>query len=240
MTKGIDVSKWNGVINFDAVKDSGIDFVIIRAGYGKESWQKDPYFESNYEGAKKAGLKVGAYWYSYADSIEEAKKEASACLFVLDGRKFDLPVYYDVEESKQFNKGKNFIDSIITVFCDIIGSAGFTPGLYMSASPLKTHVSEAVRTKYEIWVAQYNVRCSYTGEYSIWQYSPKGSVPGINGQVDMNYGYKDFCSTEKTVDELSREVIAGKWGNGQDRKNRLTAAGYNYRAVQDRVNEILR
>ena len=161
-------------------------------------------------------------------------------MFVLDGRKFDLPVYYDVEESRQFNKGRNFIDSIITVFCDIIGSAGYTPGLYMSASPLKSHVSEAVRNKYEIWVAQYNNHCTYTGEYGIWQYSPRGSVPGINGQVDMNYGYKDFCSTEKNVDELAREVIAGKWGNGQDRKNRLTAAGYNYRAVQDRVNEILR
>ena len=241
--KGIDVSKWQGVIDFNAVKKSGIEFVIIRAGFGKEKSQKDPYFDVNYEAANKVGLKVGAYWYSYAETIEEAKKEASACLFVLDGKHMDLPVYFDVEERRQFDKGRNFVDSIITVFCTIIGDAGYIPGIYTSTSPLQSFVSESVRSKYTVWVAQYNTRCTYDGEYGIWQYSSKGSVPGIKGNVDMNICYKDFevpLEEKKTVDELAREVIAGKWGNGADRKRRLAAAGYDYKKVQGKVNEMLR
>ena len=241
--RGIDVSKWQGVIDFDAVRDSGIEFVIIRAGYGKEAWQKDAYFERNYKNAKAAGLKVGAYWYSYAETIEEGKKEAATCLSVLNGRHFDLPVYFDVEEQRQFDKGRNFVDSLITVFCSAIGDAGFIPGIYMSTSPLTAYVSESVRARYTIWVAQYNSKCTYDGEYGIWQYSSKGVVPGVKGMVDMNICYRSFevpLEERKDVTELAREVIAGKWGNGQDRMNRLTEAGYNYRAVQDRVNEILR
>lgn len=241
--KGIDVSKWQGVIDFDAVSKSGIDFVIIRAGYGRLASQKDAYFERNYKNAKAVGLKVGAYWYSYAETVEEGKLEAAACLDVLDGRHMDLPVYFDVEEKRQFDKGRNFVDSLVTVFCSAIGDAGYIPGLYMSTCPLMAYVSESVRSRYTIWVAQYNVKCTYDGEYGIWQYSSKGSVPGIKGNVDMNICYKEFdtpLEERKTVDELAREVIAGKWGNGQDRKNRLAAAGYDYKAVQGKVNEMLR
>lgn len=241
--KGIDVSKWQGVIDFDAVSKSGIDFVIIRAGYGKETWQKDPYFERNYKNAVLAGLKVGAYWYSYAETIEEAKKEAAACLECIGGKHMDLPVYFDVEEQRQFDKGRNFIDSIITVFCSAVGDAGYIPGIYMSTYPLMAYVSESVRTRYTVWVAQYNTRCTYDGDYGIWQYSSKGVVPGIKGYVDMNICYKSFevpLEERKTVNELAREVIAGKWGNGAERKRRLEQAGYGYRQVQDEVNRLLR
>ena len=135
------------------------------------------------------------------------------------------------------------MDSLITVFCSAIGDAGYIPGIYMSTSPLQAYVSESVRSRYTVWVAQYNARCTYDGEYGIWQYSSKGSVPGIRGMVDMNIRYKDFelpLEERKTVEELAREVIAGKWGNGQDRKKRLAAAGYDYKAVQGKVNEMLR
>ena len=246
--KGIDVSKWQGVVDYEAVRNSGIEFVIIRAGFGKEKSQKDSCFERNYEKARAAGLKVGAYWYSYAETVEEAKREATACLSVIDGKKFDLPVYFDVEEHRQFAKGRNFVDSIITVFCDSLKGAGFTPGIYMSTSPLMAYVSESVRAKYTVWVAQYNVRCTYDGKYGIWQYSSKGSVPGVRGCVDMNICYEDFGAEaeaevkepRKTVDELAREVIAGKWGNGSKRKRLLAEAGYDYAKVQERVNALLR
>ena len=238
MIKGIDVSKWNGIIDFDAVKNVGIDFVIIRAGYGKEVSQKDPRFDYNYQNAKRVGLKVGAYWYSYAESIEDAKKEASACLKAISGCDFDLPVYYDVEEKSQFDKGRNFCDAIITVFCEVVGEK-FTPGLYMSASPLKTHVSDFVRDKYDVWVAQYAPVCTYSGPYSIWQYSSKGNVTGIYGAVDMNYYYKELEPqpepepVSEAIHLLAKEVISGKWGNGKDRKENI------YKAVQAEVNKIL-
>ena len=241
MKLGIDVSKWNGVIDFNQVKKSGIDYVIIRAGYGREKWQKDAFFDINYDKAKQAGLKIGVYWYSYSETIEDAKLEASACLFVLNGRKIDLPVYFDVEEKRQFDKGRNFCDSIIDVFCSAIEEGGYTPGLYMSASPLKSHVSNYIKNKYDIWVAQYNTKCSYSGVYSIWQYSAKGTVPGINGPVDMNYIYKEYNTEPEPEPEpiseaihlLAEEVIAGKWGNGKNRKE------YIYKAVQAEVNKIL-
>ncbi len=160
---------------------------------------------------------------------------------------------FDVEGSSQFNKGKTFIDSIVTAFCSEMEKVGYYAGLYMSASPLKTHVSESVRSRYTIWVAQYNSKCTYEGAYGIWQYSSKGNVPGVSGNCDMNESYQDFPAIiekaglngyakggGKTVDEIAREVLDGKWGNGDDRKNRITAAGYDYKVVQRKVNELLR
>ncbi len=251
--KGIDVSKWQKDVDFKKAKASGIQFAIIRAGYGKEVSQKDPYFEKNYEKAKAAGLPVGAYWYSYADSVDAALKEAKACISVLKGKQFELPIYFDVEEKRQFAKGQKFIDSIISVFCEALEQEGYFAGLYMSASPLKTHVSEAVRNRYTIWVAQYNTKCTYAGEYGIWQYSSKGSVPGVSGNCDMNECYKDFPSiikkggfngytkgTTKTVDDIAREIIDGKWGNGEERRRKLASAGYDYAKVQAKVNQLLK
>ena len=108
MIRGIDVSKWQGNINFQKVKDSGISFVIIRAGYGKLPSQKDKCFEENYCKAKASGLDVGVYWYSYAMSVDEAREEAKACLSVIKGKQFEFPVYFDLEEQKQFSKGRTF------------------------------------------------------------------------------------------------------------------------------------
>lgn len=258
MMRGIDVSKWQKKVDFNKAKDSGIGFAILRAGYGKEVKQKDVYFDANYNAAKAAGLPVGAYWYSYAKTIEDAKKEAQACISVLKGKQFEFPIYYDVEEQSQFAKGKNFIDSIITVFCDALESAGYYVGLYMSASPLKTYVSDSIKKRYSIWVAQYRITCTYDGEFSIWQYSSKGKVPGISGNCDMNECYTDFPTIivnngfngflkktdsvprKKTLDEIAGEVIDGKWGNGSERRKRIKEAGYDYDAVRRRVNAMLK
>lgn len=256
--KGIDVSKWQGAIDFAKVKENGIDFVILRAGYGKEISQKDPYFEQNYAEAKAVGLYVGAYWHSYAESVEAAEKEADTCITVIKGKQFELPIYYDVEEKKQFAKGKSFCDSIITAFCNVLEAEGYYAGLYMSTYYLNNYVSESVRKRYTIWVAQYASQCTYKGKYGIWQYSSTGSIPGVNGNCDMDECYIDFpaaitkggfngyteesvsAPVEKTVEELAREVIDGKWGNGTDRRDRLTAAGYDYTVVQELVNKLLK
>ena len=259
MIKGIDVSTWQGNINFAKVKASGVDFVIIRAGYGKLTSQKDNCFEQNYKGAKAAGLDVGVYWYSYADSIVSAKQEAQACLSVIKGKKFEYPIYFDLEEQSQFASGGAFCDSIIKAFCSEVENAGYYAGLYCSTSPLNSYISKEVASRYALWVAQYYSRCTYTkSEYGIWQYSSTGRVNGICGDVDMDYCYKDYPSIikkggyngyskgsssksaeiKKTVDELAKEVWDGKWGSGDERRKKLTAAGYDYDVVQKRVNEM--
>ena len=271
MIKGIDVSSWQGNIDFAKVKASGIDFVIIRAGYGRETRQNDNCFELNYRNAKAAGLDVGAYWYSYADSAEDAVKEARACMEVIKGKKFEYPIYFDLEEQSQFAKGKNFCDSVIKAFCGELEKNGYLAGLYCSTYYLNNYISNAVAGKYALWVAQYNYRCTYTAnKYGILQYSSEGRINGISGNVDMDYCYTDYpaivknggyngykkaakktTATEKkttstattvkkkTVDELAKEVIAGKWAAGDERKQKLTAAGYDYNAVQKRVNELM-
>ena len=272
MIKGIDVSSWQGNIDFAKVKASGIDFVIIRAGYGREKRQNDNCFELNYRNAKAAGLNVGAYWYSYADSAEDAVKEARACMEVIKGKKFEYPIYFDLEEQSQFAKGRNFCDSVIKAFCGELEKNGYLAGLYCSTYYLNNYISNAVAGKYALWVAQYNYRCTYTAnKYGIWQYSSEGRINGISGNVDMDYCYTDYqnivknggyngykkttakktTATEKkttstattvkkkTVDELAKEVIAGKWAAGDERKQKLTAAGYDYSKVQARVNELM-
>lgn len=188
--KGIDISTFQGNnIDFNKVKKSGIDFVIIRAGYGREASQKDDCFEINYKNAKAAGLKVGAYWYSYAVSVEDAKTEADTCSSIIKGKTFDLPVFMDLEEQSQFNKGKDFCSSIVIAFCDRMIKNGYRTGLYNSTYYLERYFSDAVINNYTLWVAQYYKECQYEGKYAIWQYSDSGVVPGISGRVDMNYLY---------------------------------------------------
>lgn len=255
--KGIDVSTWQGNINFNKVKADGIDFVIIRAGYGVGN--KDRWFEENYRKAKAAGLNVGAYWYSYASSIDGVIREARSCMSVLKGKQFEYPVYYDIEERSQLNRGMNFCSSLIRNFCNELEKNGYFAGFYMSLSHALNYASSDVRNRYAFWVAQWSSSCDYKGQYGLWQYSSNGSVSGIGGRCDMDYSYVDYPSIiksggfngykggskptpkpkVKTVDELADEVLAGKWGNGNDRYNRLTNAGYNYDKVQARVNEKL-
>ena len=194
MTKnGIDVSEWQGVIDWEAVKASGkVDFAILRIGYGRYTSQIDKQFERNYSECKRLGIPCGAYWYSYATSKDEATEEADACLDILNGKKFEYPVYYDVEESKTLNSGK--VDDIIYTFGKALETSGFYAGLYMSRIPLNSYVSAKMRERFTLWVAEYGSKCNYTGSYGMWQKSSGGSVAGISGKVDLNECYKDFPS----------------------------------------------
>lgn len=189
---GIDVSKHQGEIDFSKVKEDGVKFVIIRAGYGKLLKQKDPLFEKNYINAKACGLNVGVYWYSYAASEEDAKAEADVCLKVIEGKQFEYPVFFDLEEKKQLSKGKPFCSSLVNAFCNKVENAGYFTGLYMSRSPLHTCIEPEIASKYTLWVAEYNNRCSYDGSIGMWQYSNKGRVNGISGNVDLDYAYVDY------------------------------------------------
>lgn len=236
----IDVSYWNGDVDFKRVKNSGIEAVIIRAGYGRSATQEDTLFQQNYKNAKAAGLKVGAYWYSYADSLNAASLEAKACLEVLDDKTFDMPVYYDLEESKASALGKRTLTSMANTFCEAIAKAGHKPGVYANLNWFRNYLDyDELKNKYSIWLAQYNVE-NYLN-CDIWQNSCTGNIPGVDGNCDTNVIFNNavFGDVKKSVEEIAKEVLAGKWGNGVARQTALTKAGYDYDEVQAEVNKML-
>lgn len=241
--KVIDVSKHQGKIEWEKVKGH-IDGAIIRCGYGSDSInQDDIQFKANVEGCLKHGIPFGVYIYSYAKTLEGARDEAEHVLRLVKPYKDKLsyPVYYDLEEA---GTEAGAVERAI-VFGDIIEAEGLWCGIYANQYWWKTYLKNRL-DRFTKWVAKYsyNKPSGISGKYDIWQYSSKGSIPGIKGFVDMNICYRDFPSeirpvAKKTNSEIAHEVIGGLWGNGEDRKKRLKAAGYDPAAIQAIVNSLL-
>lgn len=189
--KCIDLSEWNGNIDFNKVKKSGVTCVILRAGYGKDPNQEDNEFQKYYKQAKAAGLNVGAYWYSYATSVDAAKAEVRNCMKTIQGKEFDLPVFLDVEEYRQAVLPRRTLTDIISTFCDGIKSNGFESGLYSAKSMLvDSAYPDELASKYLIWMAAPNNSYNELPAFvDIHQYSWNGKVDGIRGDVDLNYIY---------------------------------------------------
>ena len=222
--KCIDVSSWQSGINFYQVKADGIGAAIIRSGYGRETSQKDSRFEEHYRGAKAAGLKIGSYWYSYAKSVEDAKREAQACLSCIKDKRFDLPIYYDMEEASQKALGKATLTAMAIAFCDAVKAAGYRAGVYANPDWYLGYLDyQMLRAKYSIWLAHW--ANTHTLACDIWQYTDSGKVSGISGRVDMNL--------------IENERVIG--GNAPGKTPvavmmRMTAAeGYQNRAGQVKV-----
>lgn len=201
-TQGLDLSQWQGYnIDFNKVKAAGINFVILRAGFGKYISQKDPTFEGNYKRAKAAGLNVGAYWYSYAGSDPhmtnaqgeaDARQEAEVFKQAIKGKTFEMPLYFDLEEKAQFNRGAAYCSRITEIFNGVLEKAGYFAGLYISRAPLQQYVTASTASKYTLWIAEYNSKCNYGGGFDMWQNTSTFRVNGIGGNVDHNYCYRDF------------------------------------------------
>ncbi len=196
-TLGIDVSKWNGTIDWNAVKNSGISYVIIRCGYRGSSQGKlieDPKFESNIKGASAAGLKIGIYFFSQAVNEIEAVEEASMALEQIKGYTISYPVFIDVEASggRGDRIDKDTRTAVCRAFCQTIQKAGYTAGVYSNKTWLESKLDAASINGYKIWLAQYAASPTYSGRYDIWQYSPTGSISGISGNVDMNISYLGY------------------------------------------------
>ena len=189
VAKCIDVSTWQGSIDFNKVKSAGYDYVIIRAGYGKEKSQKDNMFETNYKKAKSAGLKVGAYWFSYAMSPSTATAEADACLSCIKGKKFELPVYYDMEYQPAMSTSNSNYTKMAVNFCNKLKSNGFKSGVYSSASVYDYLLNRKTlkNNGISIWNAEWYIKPSITCD--VWQYSDNGRINGISTNVDLNYIY---------------------------------------------------
>ena len=190
LAKGIDVSYAQGVIDWEKVKASGlVDFAILRAGYGKETSQIDDQFSRNYTACKQLGIPVGAYWYSYATTAAEAEQEANVCLQTIQGKQVEYPVAFDIEEARSLPQA----DALSTTFCTALENAGYYTAIYTFKSALESNFSAAVKNRYDIFLSHIGVQqTDYAGSYGLWQYSWTGCIPGISGDVDLDYAYKDY------------------------------------------------
>ena len=261
---GIDISVWQKGFNFDKAKEEGVEFVILRGAYSKT---KDKCFDVFYNQCKEKGLPVGAYHYSMAKTVKEAEDEAKLMLSILKGKQLEYPVYLDVEDKSQSKLGKDLLTSIIKTYCDALEKAGYYVGIYSTYAYLNsyTHIDELA--KYDKWIAQWSKKCTCKIDYGMWQFGGETNMIRSNkiaGVVcDQDYAYKDYPSiirnaglngfkkqqgtnTQptptkpiKSALDVAREVLEGKWGNGADRKKKLEDAGYDYNAVQSKVNELL-
>lgn len=195
---GIDVSKWNGNIDWNAVKNSGVSYAIIRCGYRGSSTGaliEDPKFRSNIKGAKAAGLKVGVYFFSQAVNEVEAVEEASMALSLASGYGLNYPIFLDVESSGGRGDGisKETRTAVCKAFCSTVQNSGVSAGIYANKTWFTEMINTGSLTGYKIWLAQYASAPTYTAtRYDMWQYSSKGKVSGINGNVDMNISYLNY------------------------------------------------
>ena len=196
--RGIDVSKYQGNIDWGAVAASGINFAIIRVGYrGSSSGAlvQDPYFKKNISGATKAGIKVGLYFFTQAVNEAEAVEEASMAMSLASGYKVTYPIFIDTESAsggRANGLSKSARTAVVKAFCQTVRNGGYKAGVYASKSWYANQLNASALNGYCIWVAQYNSSCTYSGKYDMWQYSSKGSVSGIKGNVDMNISYTGY------------------------------------------------
>lgn len=243
MLNGIDVSTYQGNINWEKAKTK-IDFAIIRCGYGSDiTKQDDVQYARNVAECERLNIPYAVYLYSYANTEAKIDSEVAHVLRLIGGHK-PFCVFIDMEDGTTAGLGKATLTTYAKRFCEAVKSRGYKVGVYANQNWFRNYLDvKALREcGYVIWCAKYaNQQPIIDADFDIWQYTSSGSVDGINGRVDMNRMYNDVrdvkAEVKKTIDELAKEVWQGKWGNGEERKKRLTEAGYDYNAVQKRVEE---
>lgn len=220
--KGIDISYFQGSPDFSKLK-SEVDFIILRAGYGKYASQKDSKFDSYYKECRDKGIPAGAYWFSYAKTESEARQEAKACLEVIKGKSFEYPIYFDVEGKALTTRAA--VTACCKAFCSELESAGYFAGVYISRSPAETYLDSSVTDRYAMWIAYYNKTCKFSGSYGMWQYSSTGKLGGISGNVDLDVCYKDYPSIIKKAG--LNNCASGGSSESSDKKKNL----YNVKII---------
>ena len=209
----VDISEFQQNIDFNKMKNDGIKAVIIRAGYGRETSQKDNMFESHFRNAKNANLKIGVYWYSYADSVNDAEKEARACLECIKGKSLDMPVYYDLEDYSMIKLGKTKLTAIAERFCETIKKSNYRAGVYANLNWFNNCLDyDELKRKYSIWLAQYNSVNELSCD--IWQNSSTGRVSGYGKNIDTNIIFNENVFENVKVEKptLTYRVYAdGHW-----------------------------
>lgn len=262
---GLDISKHNGTLDFNAIKKAGNSFVIIRAGYGKDISQKDPKFEEYYKHARAVGLDVGVYWYSYAMNASDAKKEARVCLEAIKGKQFEYPVYIDMEDADHYKAERGMpsndtLCDICEVFCEELEKAGYYAGIYASESWFNGKLKN-VSKSYDKWLANWGdnddllENDELKTSYRIHQYTSMYKIgskrfdrnvvysfdyPKVIEEAGLN-GFKKGSTPSKPTTpqgstlDLAYEVMLGNYGSGDAREKAL---GSRYDEVQDFINHI--
>lgn len=202
----VDISEFQQGINFNKMKNDGIKAVIIRAGYGRKSSQKDSMFESHYKNAKSENMMIGVYWYSYADSVGDAEKEAKSCLECINNKSLDMPIYYDLEDNSQTKLGKAKLTEIAERFCETIKKSNYRAGVYANLNWFNNYLDyDKLKKKYSIWLAQYNsvneLNCD------IWQNSSTGRVSGYGKNIDTNIIFNESVFNSKKEDDKDKGKI---------------------------------
>ena len=255
MFKGIDVSVYQGDIDWDRVKPQ-IDFAILRMGLGDDiPSQDDAKFECNYAECVRLGIPFAVYFFSYAVNKAKVQSEIAHIKRLLEGKTINAPVYIDVENTRGLDwrtiSNADML-GIMQEFNAQLNALGYKMGIYSSRSAFwNEKMSDPWYDNVSKWVAEYGDKVNdFNRTYDIWQHTSKGAIDGINGNVDLDYAYVDYPALisgaakepekqVKTTAELANEVIAGAWGNGEERRQRLTAEGYNYDEVQAEVNRLM-
>lgn len=253
MKKGIDISYFQGNIDFKKVKADGIEFIIPRCGYGKSN--KDSKFSEYVAGALAAGIEVpGIYHFSYALNEENAREEArQAVKFAQEaGLPKETIIFFDLEYdsvdyAKRYavNLDKARCIAHTNAFCQEVQNHGYRTGIYANQDYLNRMYDDATIKKYIFWYANWNGGKTPSVKCAFHQWSEKGRVNGINGNVDMDYYYGGADApakkpmTPEEIEKVAKEVLDGKYGNGNERRSKLSLAGYDYSAVQNRVNELV-
>ena len=190
---GIDVSRYQGTINWSQVAAAGKDFVIVRVGSSNSGGlYVDPYFLQNVNGAHAAGLRVGAYYYTYARTQSAVANELSLFMNAMQGLQLEYPVFVDVEDSSLTSLGRSQLTNLVRYAMDILYQRKWYAGWYSYTNHINNYLNAAELSEYPLWVADYRSSLGYSGPYTMWQYSGSGSVRGISGACDLNRSYKDF------------------------------------------------
>lgn len=209
-TKGIDISRYQGAPDFAKLKGR-VGFVILQAGYGRYSSQKDAQFERSYAECKKHGIPVGAYWFGYAMTPADAAAEARACIEALRGKQFEYPIYYDMETDAQsghypFTTGRANCSAMADAFCSTLEEAGYFAGIYISRSPAQSYLTAEIWNKYALWLAEYGSKLNWSSTVGIWQNSSTGHFAGIplddkgrERNVDTDICYVDYPTIIKSA-----------------------------------------
>lgn len=248
--KGIDLSKWNGNIDFSAVVKDGVEFVLLREGYGHTT---DSMFHTYANQCMNRGIPIlGIYHFSYALTEAEAILEARKAVKNVKeaGLPDDTIIFFDYEyDSVRYAKDygykptKKTCTQFTKAFCEEVKAAGYRAGVYYNVDFEKNWYEKGFLENYIRWVADWRDDIQHP-EAAIHQYGSRGFINGITGNVDVDYYWPERVKMEvnsmSETERIAREVLAGKWGNGAIRRIRLTAAGYNYNKVQAEVNRILR
>ncbi|MDE6133166.1 MAG: glycoside hydrolase family 25 protein [Oscillospiraceae bacterium] len=191
--KGIDVSKHNGRIDWERVKKSGVEFAILRAGFGRENpRQVDVQFERNYSECRRLGIPVGAYHYSYAKNPDGAQKELDFFLKLIDGKQFDYPLCFDIEDESLNGISEKVLTDNVLTFCKGLEERGYYAAVYCNMDWLKNRLEHDRLKDIDLWLAYWSNARSENIKVGMWQYSEKGQIDGISGDVDLDIAYKNY------------------------------------------------